>query len=434
MVQSACGTLKRLAGAALAFAVALAPAAAQTIFIDNARLYTMGPQGLIENGDVLVRNGVIAAVGANLEAPEGASVIDAAGRVVTPGFFAPYSQLGLVEIGLDREANDAGPRGEFPLSAALDALDAYNPSSSLIAINRAGGVTRALAAPEPGDKLFAGRAAVVDLSGRVASVTKPQAAQVVAMGYAGARRAGDTRMGALALLRSYLDEAISYRSNPRDYVMRARGPAFALADLRALGPVVAGEQLLLVHANSASDIRALLRIKNDYRLKMAIVGGAEAWRVARELAAADAPVILDPTANLPFSFEMLGSTLANAARLHGAGVRIAFLAPDTHNLRLLPQMAGNAVANGLPYEAALAALTINAAAIYGLESRLGSIEAGKAADLVVWDGDPLEVTARPAAVLIDGRAMSLDNRQTRLRDRYRDLSRGDLPHAYRGEN
>lgn len=418
---------------ALAGGLALAaPASAQVIAIQNARVYTMGPAGVIDNGDVIIRNGVISAVGVDLPAPEGASVIDAAGRVVTPGFFAPWSQLGLVEIGLDDESNDSSPKGDFPLSAALDALDAYNPNSTVIAVARAGGVTRTLTAPEPGGGLFGGKAAVVDLSGRIGSVTKPNAAQVLAMGYSGAAREGDTRMGAWAVLREYLDEAISYAANPRDYVMRNRDQRFSISDLKALGPVVSGEQPLIVSVNGAADIRNLLRLKNDYRLKVIIRGGSEAWRAAREIAAANVPVIIDTTANLPYQFEDLGSTLANAARLNGAGVRIAFSAPDTHNLRLLPQMAGNAVANGLPYEAALAAVTINQAAIYGVSDRLGSLEVGKAGDVVVWDGDPLEVTTRPVQVLIDGRAMSLENRQTKLRDRYKDLSRGDLPHAYRG--
>ncbi|MEE2690550.1 MAG: amidohydrolase family protein [Pseudomonadota bacterium] len=418
---------------ALAGGLALAaPASAQVIAIQNARVYTMGPAGVIDNGDVIIRNGVISAVGVDLPAPEGASVIDAAGRVVTPGFFAPWSQLGLVEIGLDDESNDSSPKGDFPLSAALDALDAYNPNSTVIAVARAGGVTRTLTAPEPGGGLFGGKAAVVDLSGRIGSVTKPNAAQVLAMGYSGAAREGDTRMGAWAVLREYLDEAISYAANPRDYVMRNRDQRFSISDLKALGPVVSGEQPLIVSVNGAADIRNLLRLKNDYRLKVIIRGGSEAWRAAREIAAANVPVIIDTTANLPYQFEDLGSTLANAARLNGAGVRIAFSAPDTHNLRLLPQMAGNAVANGLPYEAALAAVTINPAAIYGVSDRLGSLEVGKAGDVVVWDGDPLEVTTRPIQVLIDGRAMSLENRQTKLRDRYKDLSRGDLPHAYRG--
>jgi imidazolonepropionase-like amidohydrolase len=178
----------------------------------------------------------------------------------------------------------------------------------------------------------------------------------------------------------------------------------------------------------------LIKTKAQLGLNVIVLGGTEAHLVAKELAAAQIPVILNPLQNLPSQFEDLSATLANAARLHAAGVVIGFYDPPsgTHNLRLLPQLAGNAVANGLPYAAALAALTINPARMYGAADRYGSIEIGKAGDLVLWDGDPLEVSSRPVAVYIDGRATSLVTRQTRLRDRYRDLSRGDLPHAYRG--
>lgn len=425
-----------VAGAAAA-AAAAGPALAQSVFIENARVVTAGPQGVIENGDVHISDGVVAAVGAGLAAPAGATVIDGAGRTVTPGVFAAYSTLGLEELSLDAEANDASTRDDFPLSASLSAADAFNPTSSLVAINRAGGVTRALAAPEPGSKIFGGRAAVVDLSGRIASVTRPDAAQNVVMGYAGAARTGDSRMAAWATLRDYLDEARAYAANPRDYKSRARDNDMNFADLEALAPAAEGRQPMIVAAEGAVDIRNLIRLKTEYRLDVVILGGAEAWRVARELAATNTPVVIDPAQNLPSAFEELGATLDNARRLHEAGVKIAFFNPDggtTHNLRLLTQQAGIAVANGLPYDAAIAALTINPATMYGLGDRLGSLEVGKVADLVIWDGDPLEVTTRAVAVFIDGRAMSMQNRQTRMLERYRSLEPGDLPFAYRGKD
>ena len=422
----------RIAG--FAAATAMSAASAQTVFIENARIYAGGEAGVIENGDIVLRNGEIAAIGADLETPDGATVIDATGRVITPGFIMPFSQIGVEELSLDREANDAAPDPLFPLSASLDVVDAYNPTSSLIAINRAGGVTRVFSAPLPGDKLFAGQGAVIDLSGRIASVTKQDAAQVAALGYEGAFRAGDTRMGAWAMLREYLDQAVAYAANPQGFAGARTQERFFLSDIKALAPVVAGRQPLMVMVSGAADIRNVIKLKDDDGLNVIILGGTEAWRVARELAAADIPVVLDPMANLPSQFEDLGATLANAARLHEAGVEIAFFSGDaTHNARLLPQLAGNAVAHGLPYDAAIDAVTINPARLFGLDGRLGSLEAGKAGDVVIWDGDPLEVSSRPVAVFIDGRAMSMENRQTRLRERYKDLSRGELPHAYRGD-
>jgi imidazolonepropionase-like amidohydrolase len=423
------------ASAALAQTTPAAPAP-ETLILQNARLYTMAGAngGLIENADVVIRAGVIVAVGRDLAVPEGARAVDAKGRIVTPGLFAPWSQLGLVEIGLDQESNDASPEGDYPHSASLDATDAFNPASTLIPVNRAGGVTRAVTAPESGSKIFGGIGAIIDLSGRPNSVVREGALQSAAMGYAGAARTGDTRMGAWAEFRDAIEEARAYAANPAAYALRPRMTGLTLNDLEALTPAARGQQPIVVAASGAADLRALIKAKARYGLNVIALGGTEAHLVARELAAAQIPVILNPVLNLPEQFEDLAATQANAARLHAAGVTIAFYDPPsgTHNLRLLPQLAGNAVANGLPYAAALAALTINPARMYGVGDRYGSIEVGKAGDLVVWDGDPLEVTARPVAVYIDGRATSLVTRQTRLRDRYRDLSRGDLPHAYRG--
>ncbi|MEO1243416.1 MAG: amidohydrolase family protein [Pseudomonadota bacterium] len=429
-------TIKTLFSSAVIAVIGVVSASAQTTAIMNGEVHTAAG-GVIENGDVIITNGRITQVGADLSAPAGATVVDAEGKVVTPGIFAPLSTIGLVEIGLDAEANDAGPQREvgFPLGAALDAVDAYNPSSILIPINRAGGVTRALSAPQAGDSLFGGRAAVIDMSGRTNSITKRQAAQILEMGYSGATRAGDTRMGAWALLREYLDEARSYAANPNDYVRRPRDGRFAVSDLRALGPVIAGDQPLIVSVNGAKDIRTLIRLKNTYSLDVIIAGGSEAWREAEALATAGIPVILDPLFNLPAQFEDLGATLENAARLNEAGVRISFYNPPgfgAHNLRLLTQQAGNAVANGLPHDAAIAALTINPAEMFDLDGQLGSLEPGKVADVVIWEGDPLELDTQPEAVFINGQRQDLGHRQQMLSDRYRDLSRGDLPHAYRG--
>lgn len=426
---------KNILAAGFASLMAVGLAHAQTFAIMNGEVHTAAGN-VIENGDVIIQGGRILQVGADLSAPSGATVIDASGKVVTPGLFAPLSSIGLVEISLDDESNDASPRRAqgFPLGAALNASDAYRPSSSLIAINRAGGVTRALTAPDAGDAIFAGRGAIIDLSGGGNSITKPEAAQIVVLGYGGAARAGDTRMGSWALLREYLDEARSFAANPNDYVRRNRAERLALSDLKALGPVVSGEQPLIVYVSGEYGIRNLIRLKNAYGLRVIIAGGEEAWRAADALAAANIPVLIDPMQNLPGSFESVSSTLKNAARLHAAGVKIGFIGAGDHNLRLITQLAGNAVAEGLPYDAALAALTINPAEMFGLDARLGSLQPGKIADVVVWEGDPLEVTTQPEAVFINGRRQDLNNRQIALRERYRDLSRGDLPHAYRGGN
>jgi imidazolonepropionase-like amidohydrolase len=424
-------TVKTLISLAAAAAAALTAASAQTIAIMNGRVHTVSG-GVIENGDVVIRDGRIAQVGADLAAPAGATVIDASSKVVTPGLFGALSGIGLVEVGAVMDANDSAPDPGFALSAALNAIDAYNPSSVLIPVNRAAGVTRALMTPSVGEtQLFGGQAAVIDLSGRANSVTRAEAAQRVIMGEGGAVRSGGTRMGAWAILREYLDEARSYAANPNDYVRRPHDGRFAISDLKALGPVVSGEQPLIVSVSSANDIRALIRLKNTYRLNVIIVGASEGWRVAREIAAADIPVIISGMDNLPGGFQDIDASLKNAARLNQAGVKISFY-DGAHNTRLIRQHAGNAVAEGLPFDDGLKAITLNPAEMYGLGAQLGSLDAGKIADVVIWDGDPLEVTTKPEAVFINGRPQDLGNRQQMLMQRYRDLSRGDLPHAYRG--
>ena len=428
-------TNKICLGVLAAVSVVVAPVLAQSTAIMNARVLT-GNGETIENGDIIIRDGQIAQIGSDLSAPAGAQTIDAEGKIVTPGLFAPISSIGLSEIGLDAEANDSSPkRGVgFPFGAALDAADAIRSASTLIPVNRAGGLTRAVSAPSPGDSLFGGGAVVIDMTGNANSITKAKAAQVVALGYSGASRAGDTRMGLWALFRETLDEARAYAANPNEYLRRNSDGRHKIADLKALRSVITGEQPLLASVNGAGDIRTLIRIKNAYQLRVIIVGGSEAWQVASELASANIPVILSPTTNLPSQFEDIGATLENAARLDAAGVKIAFTGTSSgsHNLTALPHQAGIAVANGLRYDAAIAGLTKNPAEMFGLGDSLGTLETGKTADIVIWDGDPLELTSRAEAVFINGVSQDLENRQTVLRDRYRDLTRGDLPFAYRG--
>jgi len=413
---------------------ALAQDSQQVVAVMNGQVHTV-TGAIIEEGDVIIRNGEIIDVGANLAPPQGARVIDARGQIVTPGFIAPFSQIGLVEVGAVADSNDSRPNQNFPLGASLNAADAFNPASSLIAINRAGGITRAVTLPGNGGSIFGGRGIMVDLSGNNRSITRKDIAQSVLLGNGGAGRTGNTRLGVWAIVREAFDEAQLYSNNPAGY--RASGnDRYTVTDLKALLPVLEGRQPLLVSVNRASDIRNVIKLKNDYRLKIIILGGNEAWREARALAAADIPLIINPLSNLPSQFENISATLKNAGLLYQAGVKVSFYgtASGSHNLRLLPQSAGNAVANGLPYDAALAALTINPAKMFGVDDMLGTIEVGKRGDIVVWDGDPFELATRPSTVLINGEVQDLENRQTRLSDRYRVLERGDLPHAYRGDN
>lgn len=427
--------LNTVVALAIALAIVVTGAdSAEIIAIRNAQIHTITGvdySDVIENGDIIVSDGVIVAIGQNLPMPEGAAVIDASGRVVTPGIMAPWSHLGLMEIGSASEANDASPDWGFPYGAALNARDAYNPFSTLIPVSRAGGFTRALSAPAPGESMFGGVGMVIDLSGTRGSITKAGAAQSVVMGSAGASRAGDTRLGSWLVLREALSAAQKYAADPDDYGMRPHDERFMPADLRALAPVLSGEQPLIISVNGSSEILNVIQLKEEFGLNVIIYGGREGWQVASELANAEIPLIIDPLANLPSQFDSLRATLFNAARLHQAGVMFGFSGPGSHHLHHMPKSAGVAVANGLPYGAALAAMTIAPATMFGLDDQLGSLEVGKTADIVVWTGDPLELNTRPSTVLINGQVMSLETRQTKLRDRYLDLSRGNLPLAYR---
>lgn len=402
--------------AALTFA---APALADTVLIRDGRVVTNTSAGTIQNGDVLIVDGRISAVGADIAAPRGARVIDAQGRYVTPGAFAAMSELGLSEISGSGAPNDANVSGTL-IAAAADAGRAFNPNVTATAVTRMEGVTRAAIAPAETANLFGGQGALVSLSGAPDSVFRQHAFMIVELGETGAQRTGGSRAAVWPAFEAALRDAREY---PGRYRSGQGGAILDEIDAAALAPFARGQGLFLVHMESAADIRRLIQFKRDNpNLRFAIHGGAEAWQVADELARAGIPVLIDPLSNLPDRFERLSARLDNAVILNRAGVRFA-IAPapgtvDAHQARLALQLAGNAVANGLPWDAAFAAVSSAPADIFGVGDRLGRLERGFLADVVIWDGDPLEVTSAPTAVFIEGREQPLVSRQTRLRDRY----------------
>lgn len=402
--------------------LALVPLAgqAQSIAIVGGTVETASAAGSIENGTVLIRDGRIVAVGAGIAVPADARRIDARGKVVTPGVIDPFSSLGVAEISLERSTVDTAS-GDDRFGAALDMADAFNPRSIVIPVNRIEGVTRAIITPgSVSGGVVAGRSAAVNLGGPDKAVDRRHVAVHVLAGESGAAQAGGARTVALARLREALAEARDYGENRRAWEQAGRRDyGLHHFDLEALQPVLRGEMPLSVRVERASDIAMLLDVAGAFGARVIVVGGAEAWMVADRLAAAGAAVVLDPVANLPQRFETLGATLENAARLHAAGVPFAFSTPmgRGHNPRNIPQGAGIAVANGLPWQAGLEAITAAPARIFGLD-RVGQLQPGFEADVVIWDGDPLEVTSYPDAVFIKGRAIPMESRQTLLRDRY----------------
>ncbi len=430
---------RRIANALLLTALLLAPpAAAETVAIVGGTVHTLGPAGTVAGATVVIADGKVVAVGRDVAVPAGARVVDAAGRVVTPGLFDSMSQIGLVEVSQVEGSRDTGvedPR----VTAAYDVVDALNPRSVLIGVNRIEGLTRALVTPRTGSSPIAGRGAIIDLDGDLGSgeggnpagfLVKSPAVLVVALGEDGAELSGGSRAAAMLRLREALDDARDFAAHRDDWGGAQRRPyALSHLDLEALAPFAAGELPVAAAVDRASDIEAALRLAAEYGLKLVVAGGAEAWKVAPALARAGVPVVLDPLRNLPGSFASLGATLENAARLHAAGVTVVFSTGDAHNGRNLKQGAGNAVAYGLPWDEALRAMTVNPARVWGIDAAYGTLEPGKDADVVVWDGDPLEVTTYAERVFIRGVEVPMASRQTELRDRYRDLSR-PLPPAY----
>jgi imidazolonepropionase-like amidohydrolase len=418
----------------LALTLAAATASAETIAIVGGKVLTVGPQGTLDNGTVLIVDGRIAAVGEDVEVPAGAETIDASGKVVTPGLFSPFSQLGLVEVGLSAGPTDYAQRGDR-FTAGFDVADAYNPRSTLVAVNRIEGVTRAVIAPTPGfpnesgaGHVLAGLAAVVNL-GDEDALDRRSSAMVVSLGEYGSYFAGGTRTAAWLTLRNALDEALDYREHRGDFERGMRREyVHSVTDLDALQGVVNGNTPLIVAIERAADIEILIDLVNEYGLKAIIAGGAEAWMLADELAAARIAVILDPLANLPGNFDQLNARFGAASILVNAGVKVAIGDGSSHNARNMAQAAGNAVAQGLDWDAALRAITLTPAEIYGVGATVGSLETGKAADVVIWPGDPLELTNFPEQVFINGEKIPMVSRQTLLRDRYLQT---DGPPAYR---
>ncbi len=403
---------------------------AKNLAITGAKIHTMGPAGIIEQGTVVIENGNITQVLDEITVPSGFEEIDATGKILTPGFIGALTNIGLVEVGSSAGVVDARVDAH-PVStvgAAYDVQYAINNDSTLIDVTRLEGFTSAVTGISRTGQLFNGQGAVISLTKSFDLVTKPHAYIHVDVSNRGASNNGDSRAALWVALNQSLQEA-SFATTYDLAPSQSWEGMISRADAKALAKVISGEVPLLVTANRAADILQALAIKQRFAdVRLVIVQGTDAWRVAKQIAAANVPVILDPEYNLPGGFDTLGATLTNAARLHKVGVSIA-IGMNTHNIRLAPQHAGNAVANGLPHSAALAALTINPASIFGVQQRLGSIEVGKQADVVIWSGDPLEVTQAAEQVFIKGKAMPMESRQTKLRDRY--LKRtGEQPVSY----
>lgn len=408
--------------------LAMAPTAlAQTIAITGGRVVTNTTQGTIENGTVIMTNGRVISVGTGA-APAGATVVDATGKWVTPGLFAAFSRVGLSELDSEDPTNNVSAGGS-KFQASLRAADSFNPDETSIDVTRIEGFTRAAIVGSPGgDSLFGGYGALVDTTGAFDSIGAREAFMFARMGEAGAGTAGGSRAAAWNWLLTAIDDAKAY---PRGFEDDGEGDLLIRKEAFALKPVVEGRIPLMIEVHRSTEILQILTLRQrEPRMKIILLGATEGWRVADQIADAQVPVIVNPLTNLPDRFEILAATLENAGRLSAAGVTVAIADPNesTHNTRFIQQLAGNAVANGMTWDAAFKAITSVPAGFYG-RTDLGVLRNGATADVVIWDGDPLELMSSPDAVYIAGVETAMESRQTKLRDRYKSLGE-DKPQAY----
>jgi len=421
----------------IAAALALASTAAftQDLLIRNAKVHTASSAGTLDGHDVLVRKGTIAAIGRGLTVAN-VPVVEANGRPLTPALFGGVTGIGIEEITLEPATNDGHltfgeSAKDIHIHPEFDVTRAYNPASILIPNIRNEGIGFTLlgADSRPGGSIIGGQGGIVRFDGR----PDPLGGRVlfITLGTLTSPLSGDSRAGQWLILEQLIDE------------LRGRIPPDShLAHLTPAGRSVLKRYIdegrpIAIQVERAADIRQTLRWTQQHRLNIAIIGGSEAWQLAPELVAANVPVFVDPLTNLPANFDKLGASLKSAARLHAAGVRVGItpVCDVTHFAAKMRQRAGNAVAHGgLPWEDGLAALTRVPAEAFGVGDEIGSIEVGKRADLVLWEGDPLDVAHLAEQVWLGGQAQPMHSRQRELRDRYLraepDRAAGTLPLAY----
>jgi imidazolonepropionase-like amidohydrolase len=412
---------------AVGFALTLlaTPAAAQTIAITGGKVYPVsGP--VIENGTVIITNGKIAAVGANVPIPAGAQRIDATGKIVTPGFVDAFTQLGVQEVAAVNDTRDASARGKDNIAASFTVWEGLNPNSVLLAPARKEGITTVVVVPTGG--LVSGQAALVDLvPGTMTDmVIRSPVAMVAEIGNPLAVGL-ESRGEVIGKLRELLEDTKFFQTH-RDAFDRAATRPFSASrlDLQAMIPVVEGKLPLLVAVNRASDIDAAMRLARDYNVKLIISSAAEAWMMADKIAAARIPVLTGAMNNIPDNFATLGQRQENAALLRKAGVQVALIGngggdEEAFNVRNLKVEAGNAVSYGMTWDDALRAVTLAPAEFFGAADRVGSLKPGLEGNVVIWSGDPFEFTTRAEHVFVRGREYTEKTRQDLLVQRYRNL-------------
>ncbi len=397
---------------------------AKSLAITNATVYTVAEKGVLSHATVLIDNGIISGVYAKGEVPatlKADKSIDAQGRILTPGVIASNNLLGLVEVGAVSETRDASDK---KADLTFDASLAFNPKSTLIAYARKGGITSSIVMPHGGEKVFTGQSFTANLSGDFDSVIASKNAVIVELGASGK---GSRAMKLQTLINDFADAKESLEKLNKAEKNNKKELKQPSKTEQVMFSLLSGDKPLVAHVERATDILALLELKQAYQLDLVLVGASDAVLVADEIAKANVVVMVSAVANLPTSFDSLHNSLTNVAKLTKAGVKVIITnSGESHNINQLRFDAGVAVAHGIDKTTALAAITANVADTFKLNS--GRIVEGKDADLVLWSNDPFEISTKVDAMWINGQAINLQSRQDALRNRYTEIS--DMPRAY----
>lgn len=403
---------------------------AESIAITNATVYTVAKKGVLSQATVLVDEGKITAVYSKNEVPESLTadtIIDAKGRILTPGFIATGNLLGLVEVGAVSDTRDSS---EKKADITFDASLAFNPKSTLIAYARKGGITSSVVMPYGGEDVITGQSFVVNLSGDFDSVIMPKNAVIASLG-ASSKGSRATKLQTLSNELEDAQKALvkaekAKLSNKKDKEEEKETKEPSRTEL-VLNELLSGEKPLIAYADRATDILALLKLKQKFNLHLILVGASDAVLVSDEIAKAKVVVMMSAIDNLPSSFDSLHNSLTNVAKLTDAGVKVIISnSGESYNINQLRFDAGVAIANSVAETTTLAAITANVADSFNLNS--GRIAVGKNADLVLWSSDPFEISSKVDAMWINGKAMTLKSRQDTLRERY--TAETDMPRAY----
>ena len=379
---------------------------AERLLMKNATLMTMGAEGTLEGADLFIEDGEIRAMGIDLQATAD-TVIDVAGATVTPTLFAGATAIGLVEVNAVKESVDSSlnnsPLGKVHIE--FDVRDAYSPHSSLVGITRVEGYGYSLLMANGAEYSVSGIGSLVELDGRFDSFSGNDTLFIDVDGYSSGK-VGGSRAAHWMLLEGMMSD-LDRRPDSQEYLTQAGRKQ--LKELRSDG-------VFVFAANRAADIKQVINFTEKHRLSSVVIGAREAWMLASQLADSGIAVMVNGLDNLPADFDSLGSRLDNAAILNDTGVTVMFTSGGTHNARKVRQGAGTAVAYGMNYMSALRAMTVVPSQIFGGRDR--AIKVGNSTDLVVWSGDPLEITSHATAVIMAGQVTSMETRQSKLLERY----------------